>query len=461
MEWKLTTLPVVSTAPSAMSLEALVMNNPASLRRLLGRWDLTAVGINQVIGGAVYLVPAQIAFRLGGWSPLAVILVGVSSMLVGLCFAEMGSRFETTGGAYVYAKAAFGPLAGLEVAWMQWVTRVTSLASVSNGITIAMGSFIPQLGTGVGRILLIFTVVLTLTIVNVLGIRQSSNLVNVLTIGKLVPLLGFIVAAVWYIHPHYYPALAALTTQDMAAAALLLVFTLGGFDVIGVPAGEATAPRRDVPFALITTIAAVTLILTSIQLLLMFTLPDLAHSGTPIADEAKNMAGAAGAFLIAAGSVASMAGNNAGQILSGSRTLFSLAEGGELPGFLATVDRRYGTPVNAIIVTTAIALVLALSGSFVKMAAISAVARLTAYSATAAATLALRRKDLTEGSQPAAFTIPGGPAVPILALATCLAILAGATREQLGAGAIALVAGAVLFFLGPAGGGPEIRKWGK
>src|SRR5580700_9723222 len=101
------------TAPDT-TIQSPVPGGESSLRRLLGRWDLTAIGINQVIGGAVFLIPAQIAFRLQGWSPLAVLLTGVSSMLVGLCFAEAGSRFEATGGAYLYAKAAFGRFAGLE-----------------------------------------------------------------------------------------------------------------------------------------------------------------------------------------------------------------------------------------------------------------------------------------------------------------------------------------------------------
>jgi amino acid transporter len=420
-------------------------NGETSLRRLLGRRDLTAIGINQAIGGAVFLIPAEIAFRLGGWSPLAVLLIGLSSLMVGLCFAEAGSRFETTGGAYLYAKTAFGRFAGLEVAWMQWFTRVASLASVSNGIAIAIGPFYPPLAFGTGRAVLILGVILPLTAVNITGIRQSSNLVNFLTVAKLVPLGGFIVVACFFIHPRYYPPLAATTPENIAAAALLLVFTFGGFDVIGVPAGEAKTPRRDVPIASIATIVAVTLILVSIQTLLMLTLPDLAHSSTPVAEAARNFAGPVGGFIVAAGAVLSMIGNNGGQILSGSRTLFSLAEGGDLPRILARVHPRYGTPVNAIVATTAAALVLALSGSFVRMAAISAIARLTAYVATAAAVLAMRRKERTEDLPAATFKVSGGPVVPVLALAGCLLVLGGATREQLSAGVIALAAGAVLY----------------
>jgi basic amino acid/polyamine antiporter, APA family len=421
----------------------------ASLRRLLGRWDLTAIGINQVIGAAVFLVPAQIAFHLGPWSPLAVLLVGLSTILVGLCFAEVGSRFETTGGAYLYSKAAFGRFVGFEVAWLQWFTRVAGLASVSNGIAITLSPFWPSVASGLGRMLLIGGITLTLMFVNLIGIRQSSNLVNALTLAKLAPLVGFLLLGVWFIHPRYYPPIASVGRENLVAATLLLVFTFGGFDVVGVPAGEAKAPRRDVPIALITTIGGVTLILISIQVLLMFTLPDLAHSKTPIADAMQSITGPAGAYVVATGAVFSMVGNNAGQILSGSRTLFSLAAADELPAFFGRVHPRFKTPSNAIVITTAAALALALSGTFAKMAAISAVARLAAYVATAAATLALRRRDRTHGAPAALFKIPGGSAVPILALATCVLMLCGATAEQLTVGAIAVIVGAVLFALAP------------
>jgi amino acid transporter len=337
---------------------------------------------------------------------------------------------------------------------MQWFTRVASLASVSNGIAIAIGPYYPPAAFGTGRVILILGVILSLMAVNIMGIRQSSNLVNFLTVAKLVPLAGFILVAFFFIHPRYYPPLAAADTDNIAAAALLLVFTFGGFDVIGVPAGEARAPRRDVPIASLATIAAVTLILVLVQTLLMLTLPGLAHSSTPVADAARNLAGPVGGLIVAAGAVLSMIGNNGGQILSGSRTLFSLAESGDLPRILARVHPRCGTPVNAIVATTAAALVLALSGSFVRMAAISAIARLTSYGATAAAVLALRRRELTEDLPAATFRIPGGPLVPVLALAGCLLVLGGATREQLGAGAAALAAGAVLYGVALAGGRP-------
>jgi len=90
-----------------------------TLKRALGRWDLTALGVNQVIGGAIFLWPAQVAAQIGAWSPIGFVLIGALSLSVALCFAELSSRFDTTGGPYVFTRAAFGDFVGFEIGWMQ------------------------------------------------------------------------------------------------------------------------------------------------------------------------------------------------------------------------------------------------------------------------------------------------------------------------------------------------------
>jgi amino acid transporter len=219
----------------------------------------------------------------------------------------------------------------------------------------------------------------------------------------------------------------------------------GGYDVIGVPAGEATDPRRDIPFAFIATIVLVTMVFVLAQMVTMSALPDVAASRTPMADASLVMFGAAGAMMISLGSVVSMTGNSAGQVLTGSRMLYALAENNELPRWFARVHPRYRTPANSVIFSSLVALVLMLSGSFVFLAAVSAVARLVMYLAVCMSTLVLRRRPPNEEMGPALFVIPLGPIVPVLATVVAAGILFGATTEQLAAGAAALVAGAVLF----------------
>ncbi len=441
-----------------MPSPAVGVRSPPSLGRALGRWDLTAIGVNQVIGGAIFLMPAQVAGLIGGWSVPAMVLAGLASLLVALSFAEVSSRFEGTGGPYLFTRAAFGPFVAFEVGWMQWFTRVTSQASVANGIALAFGYYWPATMTGAGRAALLIGLTLVVAWINYRGIRQSAWTVDALTIGKLLPLGLFIVAGVFFVDPSRVRALPPVTPGQASAAALLLIFVFGGYEVVPVPAGEAQDPRRHVPFALVMTIVIVTIVFTAAQAVAIGVLPEVAGSRTPLAEASMVMLGAAGALMMSAGSVTAMAGNNMGQVLSGSRMLFALAEHGQLPRWFARVHPVYRTPSNAVLFTSAVALVLMLSGSFVVLATVSAVARLVIYTGTCAATLALRRRDrmLAAGVTastpaeaifigPAAFRTPLGPVVPVLALVIAVSVLAGASRDQLLGGAATLAAGGVLY----------------
>jgi amino acid transporter len=417
----------------------------AELRRALGRWDLTAIGVNQVIGSAIFLLPADVARLVGPWGPAAFFAVGLLSMCIALCFAEVGSRFERTGGPYLPARAAFGRFVGFEVGWMMWFTRVASQASVANGLALALAFYWPALAEGMPRSALITVLTVVLAWINVRGVKQASWVVNALTVGKLLPLAVFIAAGVWFVDSARWAEMPAVTPQQFGAAALLLIFAYGGYEVTGILAGEAANPRRDVPFAFVVTLLIVTTVMTLTSIVATGVLPGIAQSRTPLADGAVLFLGAAGAMMVAAGSSISMAGNNMGQILNGSRTLFALAENGDLPRWFARVHPEYRTPENAILFTAVVALALALSGSFVFLAAVSAVARLVMYLAVCAATLVLRRQQPTPEMRPALFVIPFGPVVPVLASVVSFGILFGATAQQLIAGGAALLVGAVLF----------------
>jgi APA family basic amino acid/polyamine antiporter len=418
-----------------------------TLRRELGRWDLTAIGINQVIGAAIFAQPSLYAANVGAWSPWMVAAGGVASMLIALSFAEVASRFDATGGPYLYTRAAFGRFPAFEVGWMLWFSRVASWAAVINVLATSVGFYVPAVTAGWPRTVLISTLIIAIAAINLRGIRQSSLVVNLLTIGKLVPLVVFIVAGIAFISPGRLVPVETPSFTQVAATGLLLIFAFGGYEVVPVVAGEARDPTRGVPFALVMTICIVTAVMTLVQVVALCTLPTLAASKTPLADAALLFMGAAGAALMTIGAVVSTTGNNMGQALSGSRNLFALAEQGDLPRVFGWVHPRFRTPATAILVTSGVALTLALSGTFVTMALVSAVARLVVYSTTCASVLRLRSPEFAGRVNPAAFVVPFGPLIPTAAIAISLAMLAGATSRQLIAGGVALASGAVLYII--------------
>lgn len=426
------------------------------LRRELGRWDLTAVGVNQVIGGGIFALAAGLAAHTGSWAPWLVAGVAGASLLIALSFAEVGSRFDGTGGPYLYTRAAFGRFLAFEVGWMLWFTRAASWASVINVLVDALGRYWPVIGSGTPRMLLLAAIIALIAWINIRGIRQSSVVVNVLTVAKLLPLVIFILVGIAYVDWSSFSAPATMTPAQLSNGALILIFAFGGYEVVPVLGGETKDPRRAIPFALIMTILIVALVTLLTQIVAFGTLPGIAASKTPLADSAAMFMGAAGALLITVGAVLSTSGNNMGQALSGSRNLFALAEQGDLPKWFGHIHARFRTPSNAILVTAVVALALAVSGSFVTMAAASAISRLLVYVMTCAALLRLRAPRFN-GPAPvesrgivvnrATFVVPGGPTIPVVAMLIAVAIIFGATRTQLMSGTGALLAGAILYLI--------------
>jgi len=372
--------------------------------------------------------------------------MGLVSLSVALCFAELASRFEGTGGPYLYTRKAFGNFFGFEVGWMQWFTRAASQATIMAGTTLALGYYWHSATEGWTRATVIVAIAAALAWVNVRGVRQGALVVNTFTIAKLLPLAIFIVAGLAYVEPSRLTTLPPLTARQALAGALLLIFMYGGYEVVPVPGGEAIDPRRDVPFALVATILSVAAVMTLTQIVAQGVLADLSTHTTPIADAAAVFLGASGALLVGTGSILSMTGNNAGQVLTGARMIFALAEHGELPAWFGRIHPRYHTPANAVIFTSAVATALALSGSFARLAVVAALAKQIMYAGCAAATLELRRRP--RDMRPATFVVPGGPIVPVVALVVSIGIGFGATQQQLLGGALALAVGAALYAAG-------------
>jgi APA family basic amino acid/polyamine antiporter len=411
----------------------------------MGRWDLTATGVNQVIGGAIFAVPAILAAAVGAWSPWLTIVVGFTSLLIAASIAEVASRFEGTGGPYLYTRAAFGRFAAFEVGWLSWVTRVASWASILQVFIATLGFYWPWATSGLPRAVLMIAVVGLITAINYRGIRQSSLAVNLFTVGKVTPLLIFIVVGVWFVDPVRVVPAGVPGFAALSSTALTLVFAFGGYENIPIPAGEARDPRRNMPFALILTLVIVTVVFALVQIVALGTLPTLAASSTPLADSAAVFLGAGGAALMTAAALISVAGNNLGGALAGSRILFALAEQGDVPALFSRIHPRFRTPGPAVLTTSAVTLTLGLTGTFAVLAQVSAISRLIVYVATCSATLRLRDARFKTVVPAAAFVTPMGAVVPVAGMLCALAILAGATRLNLLAAGAGLAVGAVIY----------------
>jgi amino acid transporter len=430
---------------------AQVAARPA-LVRAVSRWQLVGLSINDVVGSGVYLLPAAAAALLGPTSVWAVVLAGAAVALLVLCFAEAASHFDEPGGGYLYTREAFGRFVGFEVGWMTWLARVASVASLTNGLVLAIAYVWPPASSGLPRVAIIGATIAALTWVNVVGVKSGARAAVALVIAKMLPLAFFVAVGVFFVDWSSAVAWEAPRAGTLGEAALLLLFAYAGFENAPAAAGEYRNPKRDVPFALLTTIAIITLTYTLVQLVALGTLPGIADSPSPLAEAAGRFAGSWGALLLTVGATLSIVGNIGNTTLLGPRYLYALGVDGFGPRARAHVHPRYHTPANAIVIQSVVALALALSGSFVQLAMLSVIARLTTYIGTAAAVPVLRRRF---GNRPGAFRLPGGPTIPILGLLLSAVFLMSAQWENLVAGAVALVVGGVIFqFQRPAASPP-------
>ncbi|HEV8660822.1 MAG TPA: APC family permease [Thermoanaerobaculia bacterium] len=408
------------------------------LVRTVGFWGLVAMCINAVVGSGVFLLPSESYKLLGPFSLWAPLIAAVPVFILVLCFAEAASHFSEPGGAYLYSRTAFGDFIGFETGWMNWIARVTSLASLSNGFVLALARLFPAIGTGNARAAVIIISIAILAGIHLVGVRYGAASIYVFTFGKLIPLVGFIVLALimWKSNP--IPASLQLPGPgtNWNDVWLFMLFLYAGFENLGVPAGEFKNPRRDLPLALLVGILAIAAIYVLTQLGAMSALPDLSKTSTPIADAAAAIIGSTGAIIITLGAVLSMAGTNSGTMFEGSRMLYALSLDRPRLRLISYVHPRFRTPTVAIAIHMLVALALALGGTFAKLALLSAVARLTTYLFTCAAIPRLRK--LNEG-----FRTPG-LIIPILGTLISLASFFFLDRFKFIAAGMAMVVGAAI-----------------
>jgi len=414
----------------------------AGLVRGIRRWDLVAVAINGIIGAGIFGLPSKVYALIGAYSLVAFVVCALVVTLVILCFAEVGSRFKETGGPYLYAREALGPVVGFEVGWLIWLARLTSFAANCNLLVGYLSYFWPAASSGWWRVAIITGIVSLLTTVNLIGIRDAAMASNLFTVGKLIPIVLFISAGLFFLNPQNFSFTARPSYGDFSTSVLLLVYAFTGFEMAVIPAGEVRDPQRNLPMAILTAIGVVAVLYILIQVVCVGTLPELAGSERPLADASRRFMGGVGAAIISAGAAVSIIGNLNVLILAGSRLPFAMAERDELPRILSATHRRFRTPFYSILLTTAVMLALTLSGTFIYALTISTLARLAAYGATCVALLILRRRS---SARPAVFRVPAGAAVSMITLALIVWLLSNSKWNEARDAAVASALGLLIY----------------
>jgi amino acid transporter len=400
------------------------------LVRSLGRWSLTGLVLNGIIGSSVFVLPGPLADRLGWMSLAAWALAAICCAAMILCFAEVASRFSGTGGAYLFTRVAFGPFIGMQVGWLSYFVRAITAAVQANVFSTYLAGFWPWAGTRLGGIATTTLFIGLLAAVNVRSVMSGARVSNGFALVKITPLLVFgVIGLIWIAGGKAVPAPipADPSLSSWLEVLLLLMFAYGGFESAVIPLSEARSPRRDAPLALLSGLALAALLYLLAQLTVLATLPDPGATDRPLADSARMMLGDTGAAIITVAALISVYGWLASNMLTVPRLSMAMAERGDFPPFFARVHPRFRTPMISILFFAAVSWALANQAGLLQNLSLASVSRLFVYGLVCAALPVLRRQ---EGSDvpPPLFRAPMGTGLAVIGVAVSLAL---ATRIDL------------------------------
>ena len=402
--------------------------------------------VNCVVGSGIFGMPALAAAMLGPAALLAYAVCGLLVGLVGLCFAEAGSRVHAPGGLYAYVATAFGPMMGWIAGTLLWFANgALSNAAVASLLADTLARPIPILGDRFARAAFLVVLYSVLAVLNIRGVRVGVRLSESLTIAKLAPLVVLVLVGACLIDPENlrWPAVPPL--QLVAAASVLMFFAFMGVEAALSTNGEVVNPARTVPRALLLALTLVVMLYMGLQTVAQGVLgPQLPDSKAPLVATASAVFGRWGERGMLVAIVLSTAGFFGADILCTPRVLYALANDGQLPRGLAYVHPRFLTPATAIATYAAVCAALALSGTFRQLALVASSGTLLLYLLSCLSLMRLRSRGVTTGA--AVFVAPGGSLVPVLACGVIAWLLASLQAVELFA-TLGLVAVAALVYV--------------
>src|ERR1051325_2961400 len=466
----------------------LVAESEHGLKRALGAGDLIMLAIGAVIGAGIFgSIGSAAAGQLGpngevvryGAGPaliLSFLLLGVCCALAGLCYAELASMIPQAGSAYAYSYATLGELVAWIIGWdlmleyavgnvavaISWGDYFKSLlgdwiafpAWLTTGYRTALLSGDPAVhgllqsaphlfGVPVLINIPAFAIVGAITLLLLLGVRESATANNVLVAVKLVVLAIFLVAGATHIsHANYVP-FAPNGFTGIHQGAAIVFFAYIGFDAISTAAEETRNPQRNLPLGILGGLAICTVIYVIVGAVLTGLVP---YQQLAVADplaRALQLAGYAGAgWVVALGAAGSMSAVLLVFQYGQPRIFFSMARDGLLPKWAARVDEKTRVPYTTTLLTGVVVAIAAMVGDAAETYDLTNIGTLYAFVLVCLGVLVLRVK---EPNRPRPFRVPFAWVIAPLGAAACVFVMYGLPREAWERFFIWLIVGAVLY----------------
>jgi len=396
----------------------------------MGPVSLAASMISIVVGSGIFLVPTELSRSMGSLAPLAMLACAIVVGAVGVCMAECGSRVPSSGGVYAFVEAGFGPCAGYVAGTLFWIANVLACGAVASALGEAVAATLPSAFRAAAHAAVAVGTVAAVCAINIASTGRGIRLVNLSTLAKLIPLSVFVGVGIFAIHGENFTRPTSMSAGDIGRTLLLAMFALQGFEVSLCAGGEIRDPNRTIPRAILLALSAVTALYIAVQVIAQGILgPSLGSSAVPLADAMGRISPAL-RLLMLVGAAVSMFGWLTSDILGSPRILFAFARDGLLPRALGRLNERGHAPYIAIICYGAIAVALALSGSFAQLAVPASLLLSAIYFAACASAWQLARRGIARAGEPlrfrwlsAAVVIGAGSMVIMIALASRVEIL--------------------------------------
>jgi APA family basic amino acid/polyamine antiporter len=446
------------------------------LKKTLGPWSLTALGIGAIIGTGIFILTGTAAAgqvemvpsiwnaapldlllhgskavgqagRLGAGPAIALsfFLVAIACALAGLCYAELASMIPIAGSAYTYTYATLGEVVAWIIGWDLILEYAVSNMAVAVGFSDYVNSLLDGLGihipkefaqpiyrsgvhTGAYFNVVGFLVVMILTILLVRGIRESAGANSIMVAVKIIAILIFIFAASRYVHPANWKPFMPNGWQGVLTGGAIVFFTYIGFDSVSTAAEETRNPQKDVPFGIIASLIVCTILYISVAVILT----GVQHWSTlnndaPVANALHAIGLTGTERWVTVGALTGMLSSLLVYQLGQARVWYSMSRDGLLPRVFSNVHPRFRTPHVSTWVAGFFVAIPAGIFDVPELANLSNIGTLFAFILVSLGVLVLRHK---QPERRRAFRVPFVPVVPILAIVFCLILMASLPLES-------------------------------
>ncbi|MEM0202204.1 MAG: amino acid permease [Candidatus Micrarchaeaceae archaeon] len=411
------------------------------LKRALTFFDALMINLGAIIGAGIFVIIGLAVADAGPSIILSIVIAAVISMLSGLSFSEIALHVANEGGVYEYAKNALAPSAGFMAGWMWTIGNIIAMAAVG----LSLGGYLNLLiGTHVPPAYYAIAAILAFMVINIMGIKHSAKTIAAMVMINVAVLLIFMVSSLAHFNPANLSNFMPNGTNGMLAGTALIFFAFTGFSRVTTVSSEVKKPRRTIPMAIIFSIIISTVLYLCIALGAIGIMPytEFAHSVAPLSSAISTLHIGALDIVVAIGGVVATAGVVFTGILGVSRVFFAMGRDNELPRKLSYID-RFSTPVNAIVLSSALAVLFILFVSFKTIVELSNAGILMAYAIINISALSLwlrlekNRKTLLRRNY---FL-----AVPLLGLAAIMLVMAYLGMGSLAVALLIFAAGALYY----------------